>query len=354
MKIITYKKLIKESEQFQRKYFVEITDKYPGVSINSIATVMGSNKITIEKLINKIGLHELFVSPSRIMSIKFKHDFTNNVNVKSNRLEPHTIVVHGGCFHADDVFSVALAKLIWGNSLQVMRVNSVSNYMTMRNGYLVADVGGGDFDHHSALDKKCRDDYYSTPYAAFGLLMKVFYGEQYLGLTTEQYESIDSRLVAQIDSADNGASKNLLSSTIASMNVQWNESSDADARFMEAVDVAKVMLTAWIQRVKSESMAKEAVETVSIENGGVMLDQYIPVGNVLEKRGASYIGFPSNRGGYNVMYLKSDGVPLGSFNPVMGPEERSKSGITFIHNTGFMACFIDKQHAEIFMKYNSK
>lgn len=354
MKIIAYKKLIKESVEFQRGYFIEITNLYPNVSINAIATVMGSNKLTVEKLINRIGLHELFVSPSRIMSIKFKHDFTNNVNVKSNRLEPHTIVVHSGCFHADDVFSVALSKIIWGDSLQVIRVNSVSNYMTMRNRYLVADIGGGDFDHHSSSNIKYRDDYYRTPYAAFGLLMKAFYKSPYLGLTDDQYESIDSRFVAQIDSADNGASKNLLSSTIASMNLQWNENSDADARFMKAVDIAKAMLTAWIQRVKSESEAVTIADSVEIEDGGAMLDQYVPAGNLFEKRGASYIGFPSNRGGYNVMYLKRDGIPLGSFNPVMGPEERSKSGITFIHNTGFMACFIDKRHAELFMKYNNK
>lgn len=353
MKIMSYKELLKESIEFKRRYFIEIVDNYPGVSINAIATVMGSNKSTIEKLINKIGLHKLFTSKSRNMSIKFKQDFTTE-HPKSNRLEPHTIVVHSGCFHADDIFSVALAKIIWGESLQVARVNTVSNYMTITNGYLVADIGGGDFDHHSSVNRKYRDDYYKTPYAAFGLLMKAFYKDPYLGLTDEQYESIDSRFVAVIDSADNGASKNLLSSTIASMNLQWNESSDADARFMKTVDIAKAMLTAWIQRVKSESMAKEAVETVSIENGGVMLDQYIPVGNTLEKRGALYIGFPSNRGGYNVMYLKSDGVPLGSFDPAMGPEERSKSGITFIHNTGFMACFIDKRHAKSFMKYNSK
>ena len=351
MEIISYKELIKESEQFQRKYFVEITDKYPGVSINSIATVMGSNKITIEKLIDKIGLYKLFTSKSRNMSIKFKQDFTTE-HPKSNRLEPHTIVVHGGCFHADDIFSVALAKIIWGNGLQVIRVNTVSNYMTMKNGYLVADIGGGDFDHHSSANRKYRDDYYKTPYAAFGLLMKAFYKDPYLGLTDDQYESIDSRFVAQIDSADNGASKNLLSSTIASMNLQWNESSDADARFMEAVNIAKVMLTAWIQRVKSESEAVTIADSVEIEGGGAMLDQYVPAGNLLEKRGASYVGFPSNRGGYNVMYLKRDGIPLGSFDPVMGPEERSKSGITFIHNTGFMACFIDKRHAELFMKYN--
>lgn len=351
MKIIAYKKLIKESVEFQRGYFIEITNLYPDVSINAIATVMGSNKLTVEKLINKIGLHELFVSPSRIMSIKFKHDFTNNVNVKSNRLEPHTIVVHSGCFHADDVFSVALSKIIWGDSLQVIRVNSVSNYMTMRNGYLVADIGGGDFDHHSSSNIKYRDDYYRTPYAAFGLLMKAFYKSPYLGLTDEQYESIDSRLVAQIDSADNGVSKNLLSSTIASMNVQWNENCDPDKRFMEAVKIAKTMLLSWINRVKSEFEATTLVDSVEIEDGGVMLDKYVPAGNLLEKRGASYVGFPSNRGGYNVMYLKRNGIPLGAFNPVMNEDERYKSGITFIHNTGFLACFIDKQHAEIFMKY---
>ena len=353
MKVVSYKELLKESTESKRRYFIEIVDKYPGVSINAIATVMGSNKITIEKLIDKIGLNKLFTSKSRSMSIKFKQDFTTE-HPKSNRLEPHTVVVHAGCFHADDVFSVALAKIIWGESLQVIRVNSVSNYMTMRNGYLVADIGGGDFDHHSSANIKYRDDYYRTPYAAFGLLMKAFYKSPYLGLTDEQYESIDSRLVAQIDSADNGASKNLLSSTIASMNLQWNENSDADARFMKAVDIAKAMLTAWIQRVKSESEAVTIADSVEIEDGGVMLDQYVPAGNLFEKRGASYIGFPSNRGGYNVMYLKRDGIPLGSFNPVMGPEERSKSGITFIHNTGFMACFIDKRHAELFMKYNNK
>lgn len=103
MKIMSYKELFKESIESKRRYFIEIVDNYPGVSINAIATVMGSNKITVEKLINKIGLHKLFTSKSRNMSIRFKQDFTTE-HPKSNRLEPHTIVVHSGCFHADDVF----------------------------------------------------------------------------------------------------------------------------------------------------------------------------------------------------------------------------------------------------------
>ena len=50
-----------------------------------------------------------------------------------------SIVVHGGVFHADDVFTVAYTQLLRAHygvgALNVIRTFKVADYMTFENGY---------------------------------------------------------------------------------------------------------------------------------------------------------------------------------------------------------------------------
>lgn len=69
---------------------------------------------------------------------------------------------HGGKFHADDVFSAALLKIL-NPEIQIERGFQVpENYDGV-----VFDIGGGEFDHHQA-DARVREN--GVKYAAFGLL----------------------------------------------------------------------------------------------------------------------------------------------------------------------------------------
>lgn len=79
---------------------------------------------------------------------------------------PDTALTHGGRFHADDVFSAALLKLL-NPSVQIIRVFDVPENFDG----LVFDIGWGRFDHHQK-NAPVRPN--GVPYAAFGLLWKEF------------------------------------------------------------------------------------------------------------------------------------------------------------------------------------
>ena len=76
--------------------------------------------------------------------------------------QTNCVFTHGGKFHADDVFSYALLRMIHPGLL-VRRGNEVPQDFTG----IVFDVGGGAFDHHGNEEKKREN---GVPYAAFGLL----------------------------------------------------------------------------------------------------------------------------------------------------------------------------------------
>lgn len=58
---------------------------------------------------------------------------------------PNEAITHNGRFHADDVFSAALLKIL-NPQINIERKNAVPE------GYsgLVFDLGDGEFDHHGA------------------------------------------------------------------------------------------------------------------------------------------------------------------------------------------------------------
>ena len=72
----------------------------------------------------------------------------------------HTVVVHGGNFHADDLFTVAyLLKYfdLIGVPITYKRTFQITDEMTLENGYIVADIGLGEFDHHQKEELKQKD-----------------------------------------------------------------------------------------------------------------------------------------------------------------------------------------------------
>ena len=67
------------------------------------------------------------------------------------------LYVHGGSFHADDVFCAAVLSII-NRNLEVERVLITGKDLTdIENGILMADIGGGAFDHHQE-DAAIRKD----------------------------------------------------------------------------------------------------------------------------------------------------------------------------------------------------
>lgn len=94
-----------------------------------------------------------------ITMIKFEKEVTG--------LVPDHGFTHGAKFHADDLFSTALLRLI-NPDIQVERGFDVPENFDG----IVYDIGRGRFDHHQQ-DKEIREN--GVPYAAFGLLARVWF-----------------------------------------------------------------------------------------------------------------------------------------------------------------------------------
>ena len=160
------------------------------------------------------------------------------------------MAVHSGVFHADVVFSVAMMKGIIAD-LEVVRTRDEDILATCD---LVADVGGGAYDHHQ-MDKKLRED--GIPYCAFGLVWQDFGGayvtNNFEGLTEEQVQEVVDTIayefITQIDASDNGVDVNTyevpittISQVISSFMPHERGKEVLEEGFEEAVKFASVFL----------------------------------------------------------------------------------------------------------------
>ncbi len=116
---------------------------------------------------------------------------------------PKTIVTHSGIFHADDVFAVATALLVYPDA-EIVRSRDPE---VIKKGDIIIDVGGIydpiflRFDHHQHSGGGVRGN--GIPYASFGLVWKEF-GKWIT--SNEAAEIIDEKLVMPIDAPDNSVS----------------------------------------------------------------------------------------------------------------------------------------------------
>jgi uncharacterized UPF0160 family protein len=112
------------------------------------------------------------------------------------------VATHPGTFHADDVFAVAVLRLVHG-PVEVVRTRdkAVQDACDAR-----IDVGGrhdpatGDFDHHQRGGAGERPN--GIRLASFGLVWRA-YGAQLAG-GAEAAAAIDERLVQGVDANDTG------------------------------------------------------------------------------------------------------------------------------------------------------
>ena len=112
---------------------------------------------------------------------------------------PNEAITHAGRFHADDVFSAALLKIL-NPKINIVRRNVIPE------GYqgLAFDLCDGEYDHHG--DKAIfRDN--GVQYASFGLLWKDY------GCTLvseKEAKAFDESFIQPLDFQDNNGGNNLL------------------------------------------------------------------------------------------------------------------------------------------------
>jgi uncharacterized UPF0160 family protein len=161
-----------------------------------------------------------------------------------------TVATHNGNFHADDVFSIAALRHI----LPTFKLIRTRDLELIAQADIVIDVGGeydpaaGRFDHHQRGGAGEREN--GIPYSSFGLIWQK-YGLELCQGYQDVANAVDAGLVSTIDAIDcghvEGVSKGIsLSQTISMFNPTWQEESDFDRCFDEAVEFASRVLTRFI------------------------------------------------------------------------------------------------------------
>lgn len=159
-----------------------------------------------------------------------------------NKINNYTGLTHPATFHADDVLSTCLLRII-NPGFKVTRSNVVP---TDFEG-IIYDIGLGEYDHHQ-YDAKIRKS--GIKYAAFGLLWNDLGN---LFMDNEHSDIFDAVFISEIDRCDNSPDTNLLSSSIELFNPTWNSDEISDEKFEEAVTLFTPILKALIYHFKKST-----------------------------------------------------------------------------------------------------
>jgi uncharacterized UPF0160 family protein len=209
------------------------------------------------------------------------------------------IVTHGGKFHADDAWAVAVLNVVFPNS-DIVRTRDPA---LIEAGDFAVDVGGiwdpatGRFDHHQKGFAGARQS--GVPYASAGLVWKE-YGARCVGIlaaahTGQQLKdddaqqiayAIDADVVQYLDLSDVGAAKNApggygLSAVISGFNPGWLDEqrlgygAETEAfrlsQFRRALDIlTDIMVNAVKYRVGSLLAVEQVRQSELLEGGKVL------------------------------------------------------------------------------------
>ena len=209
-------------------------------------------------------------------------------------------LTHGGKFHADDVFSAALLKIL-RQDIKIIRSFEIPENFDG----IVFDIGFGEFDHHQR-NAEVREN--GVPYAALGLLWREFGKEILLRAgcpetdVDEEARYFDEHFISYLDEDDNFGTGSELSAIIETFNPSWDSDRPADEAFEEAVGFAEVILKKKIESVlgvnRARGFIKEALE--NSKDNIVILPKFAPWRSVLSSANAEFVIYPSQRGGYSV------------------------------------------------------
>ena len=260
-------------------------------------------------------------------------------------------MTHDTIFHADDVFGVAMCRLI-NQDIPYARTTDQAELDKAKGdpSILMFDIGLGKYDHHQP-DKTLRPD--GTPYCGFGLLWRDF---GYLLCPDEEaWKTVDETFVELIDKADNGIAQNLLSQSIKAMNPCWNTDETEDEAFARALSVAIPILKATVDHANASVEAEEAVLDCYLASPTeeiLILDEYLPYSKAVHNnerlKNVLFVVYPSKRGGWNVQTVTKE---LGQFvNRMDFPSEwlghaDPDRGIHFAHTANFLIACNTKEQA---------
>jgi len=212
------------------------------------------------------------------------------------------VAVHSGSFHGDDVFAVAILRLIYPE-IKIIRTREPEEY---NKAEIRVDVGKKynpkthDFDHHQPEDIGQRNN---IPYAAAGLVWKHF--GVLLTESNEAWEHIDKKIMQPIDARDNGqdyfestlGTPYVIQDVIDIFNPSWQDSfPNFDEAFEDMVQLATKILKREIYEAngmkKAEEIVKKALEESSEDY--IILEKYCPwEETVIKESDIKYVIYPS-------------------------------------------------------------
>lgn len=250
---------------------------------------------------------------------------------------PARALTHGGKFHADDVFSAALLRIL-NPQVEILRAFEVP----VPFDGLVFDLGRGEFDHHQP-DAAVRPN--GVPYAAFGLLWRAF-GAELIG--EENAAKFDERFVQPLDLDDNTGCGAPLADMIGAFNPSWDSEESADGAYWEAVGIAQRILERQFETNRSAERAKCLVRASlsKMRDGIAVLDVYAPWKSEAVNSEAVFVIYPSQRGGFSAQAVpaadKSGELKCRFPQAWAGLDAPALQALTglpslrFCHNNGFL------------------
>jgi len=211
-----------------------------------------------------------------------------------------TIAVHNKDFHADDVFAVAILKLIFPK-IKVIRTRDLEE---LRKVDARIDVGRkydpktNDFDHHQKGGAGEREN--GIPFASAGLIWKNF-GKRLVS-SDDVFYHIDEKIIQSIDANDVGLDTYIvkkldpytISDFISGLNPKWPIQTEKlyNEYFEEAVCVIINLLKREIQEAEGLMKSKKIIrKEIKNSNGDYMiLNNYTPwKKTVIEESNLKYV-----------------------------------------------------------------
>lgn len=308
--------------------------------------ILTSDFIDIIEDNNKVSI--LLHEENRYIKISEK-TFIKTLNKKI--WVPDKIIVHNGKMHADDIFTVALARYINPN-IKVIRTREIPENFDG----IVADVGNSRYDHHDEkilrTNKNTGETYiddFGNPktYAAFGLLARDILPEL---IGEKSYYTIDHQFISSLDNADNFGTFNDACYLFELFNPTWNSDDSCDEKFEEAVEIALVFLKNLIEREKARVEAVPYVKNAlkQMKNNILILDKRAPWQGLAKHSEALLAIYPIDNG-YAVQAVQSNTSDARTNNTkILLPKEwltEKIDGLTFCHSELYFAVFDTKENA---------
>lgn len=264
---------------------------------------------------------------------KFKNEVKEVKNLeKGEKKMKKTLVVHNGLFHTDDVMCGALVKIMYGDVNIIRAKRGEESLYCNDNKTIVADFGGGKFDHHEKAENREKRESNNVEYAAFGKLFREYYS--LIGFNEKFYQKIDQNFISLLDNVDNNgpqAPTQALNILVNSMNEKNIFSEEQDKAFINAVNVFTPMLKAYFDKMLHQQSLENIVEQIKNQKYAIF-EEFFPT-ELLVNTLVQFVIFPG-QDEYVVKSVDSSKYPINI-------AENAK----FVHAMKFIAKFEKKEDA---------